>query len=491
LAYFGRVEAEYPPAESGPMRSYDQLIERVLTRSLSETETARLLETVLRGVPEQMVRIGVAPFREHWRQLGFDGKHLAMICRRIFNEIALSPYTGFVDNLLHFLVAQAEQGLLTREELADLLSYFLRQTVRHLTAYDLVTFHHRGANYPDALMLDSLLRAYLRLIESGPVLFRSEPHDDLGLQKKKRIRRRGLRQGWLMWHLLKGLPVPDSPTSPGENMRILPGEHLRVPEEQIQVAGKRTRRLYVDQSLPMPDLLSESIDDLHQPEELQELGMAVFLDRPLGTGKAPGEPDRTLLLSYEAYSHTIAERRLHYLAMDLNLLAGQFHELHRESLLKNVGFSGIAIPAGKTPERPGVVSLQDALKVADDFLLLRTTRQTQQSFFDQFDFAALGDRSTLDFTNAGPRLLIVRDGSEDDATAEIVTLYDERTQRRLELQVDLSLGYELRRGEEYPRAGLIGVRVWERRGDRGEFEEAVLGRLPIRPQRQSEVADRG
>ncbi|HLN27975.1 MAG TPA: hypothetical protein VK395_09530 [Gemmataceae bacterium] len=491
LAYFGRMEAEELPAESGPMRSYDQLIDRVLTQSLSETETARLLETVLRSIPDQEVRFGASLFRERWRQLRFEGTHLAKVSRRLFNEVALSPYTGFVDNLLHFLAVQAEEGLSTREEVADLLSYFLRQTARHLTAYDLVTFHHQGANYPDALMLDSLLRAYLQFIESEPVLFHSEPHDDPALQKKKRIRRRGLRQGWLMWHLLKGLPVPDAPTSPGENARIVPGAHLRVPEEQIQVAGKRTRRLYLDQSLPMHDLLMESIDDLHQPEELQELGMAVFLDRPLGTGKAPGEPDRTLLLSYEAYSRSIAERRLRFLAGDLNLLPGQLHEIHRLSLSRKTGIAGIAIPAGRTVERPGVISLQDALKVADDFLLLRTTRQTQQHFFDQFEFAALGDSSKLDLTIAGPRLLIVRGGSEDNGTAEIVTVYDERLQRRLELQVDPSLGYELRRGEEYPRAGLIGLRVWERRGDRGELEETTLGQLRIRPQRRSEVADRG
>ena len=38
--------------------------------------------------------------------------------------------------------------------------------------------------------------------------------------------------------------------------------------------------------------------------------MAVFLDRPLGVVKQPGEVDRTPLLSYDAFSRSIAARRL-------------------------------------------------------------------------------------------------------------------------------------------------------------------------------------
>ena len=53
----------------------------------------------------------------------------------------------------------------------DFLGWLLRQIGRHLTAYDLVTFHHRGANYPDALVLDAVLKAYLARIEREPELF--------------------------------------------------------------------------------------------------------------------------------------------------------------------------------------------------------------------------------------------------------------------------------------------------------------------------------
>src|SRR5262249_39737043 len=155
-------------------------------------------------------------------------------------------------------------------------SYFLRQTARHLTAYDLVTFHHRGANYPDALLLDTVLRAYLKRIEHSPALFLVQSGVD-DASKRHRLRRRALRQGWLMWDLLQGLLVPDAPTSPGENARVLPPPHVRVPEEQILIPAKRTKRLYNGESLaPLHDrvkeVLSLAVQDLRETEELQELG---------------------------------------------------------------------------------------------------------------------------------------------------------------------------------------------------------------------------
>ncbi|HEV3078713.1 MAG TPA: hypothetical protein VGY66_03000, partial [Gemmataceae bacterium] len=66
--------------------------------------------------------------------------------------VALSPYTEFVDRALSF-INLAMRGPDRDEDYVDFLSYLLRQTARHLTAYDLITFHHRGANYPDALLL--------------------------------------------------------------------------------------------------------------------------------------------------------------------------------------------------------------------------------------------------------------------------------------------------------------------------------------------------
>jgi hypothetical protein len=39
------------------------------------------------------------------------------------------------------------------------------------TAYDLITFHHRGANYPDALLLDHVLKRIVQNADLGPELY--------------------------------------------------------------------------------------------------------------------------------------------------------------------------------------------------------------------------------------------------------------------------------------------------------------------------------
>src|SRR5262249_20344183 len=137
-----------------------------------------------------------------------------------------------------------------------------------------------------------------------------------------RLRRRALRQGWLLRRHYEGHLVPDAPTSPGENARVLPPPHRRVPEEQILQVIQRTRRLYDGDPLAAHlgeragRVLRRGAADLHPADELRELGMAVFIDRPLGVLKAPAEPDQTPLLSYEAFSQAIADRRITDLARD-------------------------------------------------------------------------------------------------------------------------------------------------------------------------------
>jgi hypothetical protein len=470
LAYFFRPDVEKQPAAAQPLSSYRQVIEKVLNDLSTEVERARLVEVILRGVTAREIGAAAALFSERWTMLGLQSRELMALFRRLFNEVALSPYTGFVDNMLLFLEALVAEHRLSSAQHVDLLSYFLRQTSRHLTAYDLVTFHHRGANYPDALLLDAVLRNYLTLIERMPELFVSlSEADDL----PRRRRRRGLRQGWLMWHLIQGLPVPDAPTSPGENARILPPPHFRVPEEQILVPAKRTKRLFAGQSLeptgsPVAKLLFQSIEDLRNPQELQELGMAVFLERPLAIGKAPGEPDRTLLLSHEAFSRSIAGSRLQCLADRLSLVSDALHMTLRESLESLPAASGLAIPAGRRPERPGSVSLSDAAKVADDFRLLQTTRQTVQQFLEQFDFTGL---ASLECLNSKHPMLIVPDSSSQTGMGEVLRIYDAAFRPRVELQVDLSLGYLMRKGKEVPRAGLHVVRTWQTSSDGALKEE--------------------
>src|SRR5262249_34514006 len=137
-----------------------------------------------------------------------------------------------------------EKELLASSDQADFLSHLLCQQGRHLTAYDLITFHHRGANYPDALVIDAVLKALLAQAEREPSLLVDDVQDAEATRIKKRLRRGGLRQGWLLRSLYEGLPVPDAPTSEGENRRVLPAPFERVPEEQILQSGRRRKRLY-------------------------------------------------------------------------------------------------------------------------------------------------------------------------------------------------------------------------------------------------------
>ena len=144
----------------------------------------------------------------------------------LFNEVSLSPYHDLGDRVVYLLGDLARHEAIAVSDQLDFLARLLKQLGRHLTAYDLITFHHRGANYPDALLLDTLLKSYLGLIERHPELL-------AGSGKEARSRRRALRQGWLIRRFYEGHLVPDAPTSPGENNRVLPGHPPRVPEEQI------------------------------------------------------------------------------------------------------------------------------------------------------------------------------------------------------------------------------------------------------------------
>ncbi len=226
-------------AGDGPVRSRDALADAIYTsKPLNPLERVKLLEAFLHAAPlEEMpaaaVRCGRAPPTE------ID---LCALLRNLFNHASLSPYTGLGEKTVAFLDALEQHGSMPAAAVVDFLGWLLRQLGRHLTAYDLATFHHRGANYPDALVLDAVLKAYLTRIEREPSLF-------LGGDGEKRVRRRALRQAWLVRRRYEGWPVPDLPTSPGENNRVLPPSHPRVPEEQILQLSRRTRRLYADDPL--------------------------------------------------------------------------------------------------------------------------------------------------------------------------------------------------------------------------------------------------
>jgi hypothetical protein len=408
--------------------------EQVRREDLNRLERVKLLECLLHGTGfEEMPALVEC----------LHSVDVLSLLKTLFNEVSLSPWTDLVDKTLALLNALERQKKITAADAIDFLGSQLIQVGRHLTAYDLVTFHHRGANYPDALLLDSFLKDCLRRIEQEPELF-------LGPGQGERWRRRALRQGWLLRCAHEGLPVPDAPTSPGENMRVLPSPHVRVPEEQILHPVKRRRLLHAGDPLSLgpraEQVLRQSVGDLEQGSELREMGLALFLDRPLGTGKAPGEPDQTVLLSHRAYSRSIAQRRLRFLAEKLHLegaLSGW------ETALAALSVPGVALEDIGGEPRPGAVSAADARQVAGDFVFLQTVSATVEELFRQYDFSQLWERLFLHELKTGRGLLMV------PRTNGRLTIHDSGMRPRVELSPDLSQGYVRRAGREMVRGGLL------------------------------------
>jgi hypothetical protein len=371
----------------------------------------------------------------------------------LFNEVSLSPYTDLVAKTLLFLHVLEERSELQTEQVVDFLSYLLRHIGRHLTAFDLVVFHHRGANYPDALLLDSVLKEYRTLLDRRPDLFLDATGEDEMARRHKRVRRRALRQGWLLRRRYEGHAVPDLPTSPGENMRVLPPSHPRVPDEQITQPARRTRRLYADDFLlprlqgRVAEALRQGFLDLEHADEWREMGLGVFLDRPFGDGKAAAEPDGTLLLSAEAFSVSIARQRLLALAGDLSLSA---EDALVQRLLARPSLPGLPLDAIGNAVRPGTVSLTDARRAAADFVFLRTTPSSVQAFLGQFDFTPLRQEFHIEDLLDGSDLLLAR-----AAARPRLVIYDAHLRPRLELEVATQDGYDNRAGQEYPVGGLL------------------------------------
>jgi hypothetical protein len=441
----------------------------MLTAAAGGREQARLLETFLHAVPPgergTAVERWMERWMERWSALDRTAADLVALMRTLFNEVSLSPWTGLADRVLAFVRALAAGGHLAEDDVADFLGHLLRQIGRHLTAYDLVTFHHRGANYPDALLLDAVLKDYLALIERRPDLFRDGPDDPAAVRKAKRLRRRALRQGWLPRRRYEGHLVPDLPTSPGENNRVLPPSHPRVPEEQVLQTSRRSRRLFDGDPLPAylgrqaAEVLRQSVRDLDDPTELRELGTALFLDRPLGTAKAPAEPDRTLLLACVAFSRSVAEQRLDSLAHEAELgLTADFFAACRRRLRDGDLVTGLSLDAVGGASRPGKVALADARLAASDFLLLHTTPGAVAELLAEYDFGPLAERFDVGYLTAGRVLLATAPAGKG------LLIYDDRLRPRLELEVRSAQGFVTRAGREYPVGGLQVVRAWEEAG---------------------------
>jgi hypothetical protein len=470
---FGELAYLYRPnagADEEAMTTEGDLLDKALSQALSRAEKAKLLELLLRR-PQSVSGTGFLAglFDNRWERLGHgSASDILSLTSDVFNGVSLSPYTRLPETALRFLRVLESGEHFDTAALADFLGRLLRQIGRHLTSYDLVQFHHAGANYPDALLLDVVLREYLSLLDAQPALF-------LDSTPAANLRRRALRQAWLIRERYRGHLVPDAPTSPGENSRVLPEPHARVPDEQIAQPHRRSKRLFTEDA-PGGSLgknaaaaLRQSIRDLDYPEELRELGQALYLDRPLGALKAPGEPDQTLMLSYTAFSRSIAAQRLLLLGRDQNLFPADELARYREALQS---LAVVGLPLSEIPgaTRPGAVSLADARKAADDFVFLRTTAQTTRAFFDLFDFRSLSMRFSL--TLDAPLLIVGRPAL--GASGEILlTVYEAGTLRkRTELSANPADGYICRGGVEYPRKGLCVRRVWV--NDGGTWREHDL-----------------
>jgi hypothetical protein len=349
---------------------------------------AKWLEFTLRSAPGEYVAEAAGACVRLWRDHGRDAAETLGLLRAVFNDVALSPYTDFVGKALAFLRQLVDRQYLATEQHVDFIGWLLRQLARHLSAYDLFTFHHRGANYPDALLLDAAVKEFLRLLEHHPSLFEGD-------DRAARLLRRGLRQAWLHRRRYEGHPVPDAPTSPGENMRVLPPPHVRVPDEQIVNPGKRKKRLY--RGDPLPDhvgphglrYLQQCGSDLQLAAELRELGMAMFIERPLGAAKFPGEPDLSPLLAHEAYSRSLAERGLMELAREPLLGLSPDNVARCREMLSQPWPTGGILASTLPTEPPRVVALADAAKVASDFVILRTLPRSVQEFCAWPQVAAL------------------------------------------------------------------------------------------------------
>lgn len=375
-------------------------------------DSARALEFRLRSRPVEEVAEACAA--------GSPGDFLRSL-RRVFRDVSLSPYTDFVDRVVRLLALLERAAFLRADEALDFEGWLLRLVSRHLTAYDLVTFHHRGANYPDALLLDAVLADYLARLEQSPRLFAGE---------EGRPRRRALRQAYLLRREYEGLPVPDVPTSPGEHARVFPEGHPRVPEEQVLQAARRRRRLYAGQPLRLSataaEVLAEAVRDLRHPDEGEELGAAVYLDRPFGGAKGPVEPDATPLLASLAYSRSLAARRLRQL--------GEAGEASR--------LPGVPLERIGGPVRQGTLSLADAARAAADFVFRRTLPGSLRALAGLFDFGPFADllrgAALVARSPTGPGLVV----------------YDDAWRPRLEFEPCLERGYASRRGVEWPAAGI-------------------------------------
>src|SRR5262249_2596402 len=146
-------------------------------------------------------------------------------------------------------------------------------------------------------------------------------------------------------------------------------------EEQILVPAKRTRRLFTGMDLGIDGsvarkIIRRSFMDLEYPAEVEEFGIAVYMDRPLGFSKTNNEPDQTPLLSYELFSKSLVLNRLQFLR-DHPALGPAAAPVPEGDVMSALRRAGLSLQLDARQQRLGVVCIEDAARIADDFVLLR------------------------------------------------------------------------------------------------------------------------
>jgi hypothetical protein len=428
-------------------------------RALSQQ--ARRLETVLRAsavadVPRIASKLS--------QQLVSDEQRIPRIVAELFRQLALTPYQPLAGKHAALLRRLSNKDCSGPTAVIDILCDLLRPMTRHLTAFDLKTFHNFGADYPDLLLLDELLKLLYELNEAFPAPFASS--DTAAIR-----RRSAYLQAVLARKRYEGLPIPHAPTSPGDNQRVWPAELPRASEESIYDVSRRSKKLFDGDPLEVSRdgtqhsaaALQATIADLTDPAALRELGTALFLDRPLGAAKPPGEIDRTPLLSYVAYSPSVAIKRLTELRRLGWIDADQQRELTRRARALEV--PGYALDAFHGRPRPGVATLADAPLVSPDFLFLRTTRSSLDEFVAGFDLSSLRAAAPqlADWLTTSRQVLLIRTSAWPPAAkdAAFLTAFDEEMQPRLGMnliaEADCDVAYRESLGVEWPQWGLRAV----------------------------------
>lgn len=375
-------------AADSPIDNPRHLAALALQGQLPRDQRAKLLEAALRAAngPQQEELLSYCARTVANYEVA--AQEFPQLLRTLFNGLGLTPYIPLEARLVELLERVAlESGNVAL--LLDAAAWMLLQLARHLTAFDLRTFHNYGADYPDLLLLDALLKWMTTWLDRQPQHFLESAEPDSSELAEEVAARRRRRTAWLLAALLRkehqGLPVTPIPTSPGENQRVLPevpqtATVATVDEAEIMEPRLRRKRLFSDDPLEdgwspaARELLADAAKDLLDPAALQTLGEALFLDRPLGVNRPPEAVDDTPLVSYLAFSRNALKYRLRKLFQ-----WGWIDDTVAEQLLNLAAQLNVpGFPAAQLPghPRPGVVSLEDAHLAGNDFVFVRTTRRS-------------------------------------------------------------------------------------------------------------------